>query len=189
MYYKSLTVDLKSWHDGTTEWTPGTAMPPINGPKGDPCGEGYHLAKTVNDAVGFGKFPLSLWDAEPCGELLGEDDTKARFVSAKIVREIKKPIWVRRTEKFIASIASVKWLDAHDKPRKAWKLFDTRAAAWDAAWAAAWDAALQAMMGICCDLRIDKKYRNHAKSRWDVWTRGYGMCGDVDGVLYCYRKI
>jgi hypothetical protein len=84
MYYKSLTVDRKSWHDGTTEWTPGVAMPPINGPKGEPCGEGYHLAKSSNGAVGFGRFPLTLWKAEPCGELLGEDNRKARFVSAKI---------------------------------------------------------------------------------------------------------
>ena len=63
-----------------------------------------------------------------------------------------------------------------------------RAAARDAAWDAAWDAGLMARMEICYDLHIDAKHRRHAKARWDVWQRGYGLACDIDGELYCYRK-
>jgi len=71
-----------------------------------------------------------------------------------------------------------------------------RDAAWDATWdaarAAAWDAArdalLQVMIIICDGLPLDKKHINHAKKRWDVWVRGYGLTCDVNGVLYVYNK-
>jgi hypothetical protein len=60
------------------------------------------------------------------------------------------------------------------------------AAAGDAAWDAAWDAALQARIIICKGLKLDKKHIDHAKARWDVWKRGYGLYCDVNGTLYVY---
>ena len=40
--------------------------------------------------------------------------------------------------------------------------------------------------GICADLPIDQKHRDHVQARMEVWRRGYGVCCDVDGVLYVY---
>jgi len=61
-------------------------------------------------------------------------------------------------------------------------------ATWDAAWAAAWDAAILSRVHICTGLKLAKKHIDHANARWDVWKRGYGLCCDVDGVLFVYRK-
>ena len=232
-FYKALTLENKSFYDGITQWHLGVPMPEIYDINRGPCGQGYHLGKSVKDTISYAKFPMLLYEAEPCGELLGSDSTKARFASAKIVREIKKPSWVIRTEKFIASIPSLPWLKATEKARRAWKMFDTRNAAraaawaaagdaaWDAAWAAArdaawdaaraaaraaagdaardaaWDAAgdaardasLMTYMEIISDLKLDKKHRNHARDRWAVWQAGYGLLCDVNGELYCYRKV
>ena len=62
-----------------------------------------------------------------------------------------------------------------------------RAAARDVAGAAAWDAALYAqVVYVCAGLELDPTRIAHARARWDVWQRGYGLVGDVDGVLYVY---
>ena len=62
-----------------------------------------------------------------------------------------------------------------------------RAAAWAAAGAAAGDAALYTRaVHICDDVDLDIATVEHARARWDVWQRGYGLLCDVDGVLFCY---
>jgi hypothetical protein len=72
-------------------------------------------------------------------------------------------------------------------------------AAWAAAWASAWaaardaagdaagDAALLSRCIIVAD-KLDKKYMDHARARWSVWQKGYGLLCDVNGVFYVYRK-
>jgi hypothetical protein len=65
-----------------------------------------------------------------------------------------------------------------------------RAAAWAAARAAAWDAALYSRVNfICSSLKLAEKHRTHVKKRMEVWQKGYGLLCDIDGVLYCYKKI
>jgi hypothetical protein len=88
------------------------------------------------------------------------------------------------------------WDAAWDAARAA-----ARAAAWDEAWdaagaaarAAAWDAAgdaaLTACVHVCDGCLLDQKHINHAKARWEVWRRGYGLLCDVNGTLYVYRRI
>jgi hypothetical protein len=71
-----------------------------------------------------------------------------------------------------------------------------RDAAWDAAWGAARDAARGAARDaalysdyiITADLKFKDKEKHaaHAKARWEVWQKGYGLLCDVDGVLYVY---
>jgi hypothetical protein len=63
-----------------------------------------------------------------------------------------------------------------------------RDAAWNAAWAAAWAAALISRIIICKGLPLDAKHIRHAKARWNVWKRGYGLYCDINGVLYVYAK-
>lgn len=65
---------------------------------------------------------------------------------------------------------------------------------WNIARDAALDVAMDAVLFVCvlyvCDgLDIDEKHREHAKLRMDVWKHGYGVYCDVDGVLYCYKRI
>ena len=63
-------------------------------------------------------------------------------------------------------------------------------AAWDAAWDAAGDAALYTQVEfVCAGLQLEEKHREHARARWEVWAKGYGLLCDVDGVLYVYERI
>ncbi len=143
-YFKALRPDGTSFYDSKTLWKPGELMPIINGHQNGPCGEGYHFGKSVKGAIQYAKFPFRLWEAEPSGTMLGEDDHKTRWTSGRITKQVKLPMWAKRAEKFIESIKGVKWFSQTGKPRKAWKMFDTWAAAWDAAGDAAWDAARDA---------------------------------------------
>ena len=65
-----------------------------------------------------------------------------------------------------------------------------RSAAWAAAWAAAWDAArdaeLMVSIAVCDGRSLDPKHTDHAKARWRVWQKGYGLLCDVNGTLYVY---
>ena len=64
-------------------------------------------------------------------------------------------------------------------------------AAWGAAWRAAGDAAGAAALLARCLVVGDvlaPEHLAHARARWDVWQRGYGLYGDVDGGLYVYRE-
>jgi len=107
--------------------------------------------------------------------------------------------WFFDAMEFVATIQATQWFKAVEPPDPAWRMFDTWAAARDAAWAAArdaaraaagdaaWDAALLSRCLVVSDL-IDPKHLAHARARWDVWRRGYGLLCDVDGVMYVYRK-
>jgi hypothetical protein len=57
----------------------------------------------------------------------------------------------------------------------------------EVSWAASQDAAL--FTRIQClgyDIKIDERHRQHARDRWAVWQAGYGLIGDVNGILYTY---
>ena len=91
---------------------------------------------------------------------------------------------------FIAEIPKVPYFKPDGKPKKEWKLFyaDSWGTARDAARGAAWDAALYSDYIITSDLTFKDKEKHlaHAKARWEVWQKGYGLLCDVDGVLYVY---
>lgn len=45
---------------------------------------------------------------------------------------------------------------------------------------------------MCCataNLPIAAEHVEHVRKRMDVWRHGYGVYCEVDGVLYCYRRI
>jgi len=108
---------------------------------------------------------------------------------------------------FLAKIESIPWLDNHgpEPVGDDIRMYDTRGAAGDAAWYAAgdaaldaawdaardaaWGAALSAALIICDDLPIPQQHVDYIRRRWAVWQAGYGVVCDVDGVLYCYRKL
>src|ERR1700690_1794709 len=139
--YKALTPDRLSFYDRKTKWELGVEMPEIKSEQLGACGQGYHLAKSIEHAISYARFPMSIYEADALGDRLGEDNTKVRHSSARIIKEIKTPKWATRAEKFIASIPSVKYLSNCSTPAKAWKMFDPRAAARAAAGDAARAAA------------------------------------------------
>ena len=128
------------------------------------------------------------------------------------IRALPKAVQ-RKLDSFIfKEIPKVPFFKPDGKPKKEWKMFygDTwdaaRGAAWDAArdaardaaWDAAWDAARDAARGAALisdylitsdlDFKDKAKHLAHAKARWEVWQKGYGLLCDVDGVLYVYCK-
>jgi hypothetical protein len=36
------------------------------------------------------------------------------------------------------------------------------------------------------DYKDKARHEAHARARWEVWQKGYGLLCDVDGVLYVY---
>jgi hypothetical protein len=124
--------------------------------------------------------------------------------------------WMKAHRFVDEEIKAVPWLRADGKPLKKWKLFlaeditaardAARDAAYDAARDAAYhaaydaaydaacdaardaarDAALYVLVGICAGCGLDPKHIKHAKDRWRVWQKGYGLGCEVNGVFYVY---
>ena len=214
-YYKILRLNRASWHEPSFIWPARKAIEITQAEKGDPCGVGLHLAKSINDGFRYAKFPARVFEAVPLSPVLGEDDTKIRVARARLGAEVT-PDCVVRVNEFMTTIPKVRWFSARRPARSEWQVFDTRDAARDAAWNAAWnaageaardaardaageaageaagdaagDAAIYASMLICPRGKLDPGHIAHIKARWDVWQRGYGLLCDVRGVLYVYRK-
>ena len=64
-----------------------------------------------------------------------------------------------------------------------------RGAARGAVRTAACDAALYACILICDGLPLAQEHIDHIRKRWSVWQAGYGVLCDIDGELYCYRRV
>jgi hypothetical protein len=125
------------------------------------------------------------------------------MVRAELPKWKKKRQFFYDAMEFVKTIKDVPYFSGKGKILKAWKVFPTRAAARDAAGAAAqaaaadaagdatWDVAGDAEVLSQCIIvadRLDLKHMKHARARWDVWQRGYGLLCDVNGVLYVYKK-
>ena len=112
------------------------------------------------------------------------------------------PAW--RVFETRAAARDAAWNAARDAARDAagdaaWAA--ARDAAWDAArnaarnaagaaaGAAAGDAALMAQVLVCDGLPLDPRHVAHARDRWSVWAAGYGLAGEMDGVLHVYRRL
>ena len=126
------------------------------------------------------------------------------------IRALPKAVQ-RKLDSFIfKEIPKVPFFKPDGKPKPEWKMFygDTWGAARGAAWDAAWDAARDAarrdaarrdaardaalisdyLITSDLDFKDKAKHLAHAKARWEVWQKGYGLLCDVDGVLYVYCK-
>ena len=158
--YKSVRVDGTSWYDGKFgPWEVGAMLSVEGAVRGGACGHGIHVGKTIANAVQYGKFPFRLWRVEGVGQVLGEDETKWRFGSVRILKKVPLPQWAQESETFVASIAEVPWFKPTEPPRKTWRHYETRDAAGvaardaarDAAGAAAWAAARAAARAAAGD--------------------------------------
>ncbi len=234
------------------------------------CEKGIHL---TTERFNWYKWGCTAYEAEAKDIVEWEKD-KCVARSVRLLKEVKHPKWWTDAEGWIATLKDIAWLKPDGKPKKEWKLFETRAAAWDAvgaaawaaawdaagaaawdaaraaawdaaraaawaaaraaardaardaagaaardaAWAAAWDAARDAARAaaraaagaaawdaagdaawdaalyvqgefICADLKLAEKHRTRIRKRMEVWQKGYGLVCDINGVLYCYKKI
>lgn len=169
-------------------WTPGK-WHRVEG-KIDVCNNGLHL---TTEPYRWYKWGADVYEAEGRGDSsMRAGDDKTAFREARLLRLVERPAWLQNAYDFVDSIKDVRWFQQHESPRPEWRLFladnlaAARAAAGAAARAAAWDASLLVQMHITSDLQVSAKHRQHALARWEVWTRGYGLLCDVDGVLYVY---
>ena len=70
--------------------------------------------------------------------------------------------------------------------RSAWK----NAVAGHASRLAAEDAALYVDCVCICDgTGLASQHVEHTRERWEVWRKGYGVAGEVGGVLYVYETL
>jgi len=207
--YKVL-VDGRSCHGGNMEWS----LPSVKGPgkwhqfdgQIEICRSGLHL--TTAPYQSWMLWGARVYEVEAQGIIEWRED-KCVCRRARLIREVAEPWWTEAGE-FVAKLPSVPYFQPDDKPLRSWKLFTAaagdagdvaRAAAWDAAGAvaraaawdaaraaardAAWDAALYARSIIAGD-KLAKKHRDHIKTRWRVWQKGYALLCDVNGTLYVY---
>jgi len=141
--YKCLRLNRASWYDGEFIWPLRKAVEVKGAEKGEACGVGLHLAKSINDAFRYGGFPARVFEVKPLSPILGEDESKIRVAKAKLGENIILD-YVLAVNKFLKSIPKIKWFANREPSKFEWKLFENRDAAGDAAWAAAGDAAWDA---------------------------------------------
>jgi hypothetical protein len=279
-YLKIIGPDYQSVHGGNFDYTaylpngdePGSWLPEREAVI---CASGWHWC-TPDSLMGRWAYRhMRVYEAEPSDDVTAVDaDGKCVSSSGRLLRSYPLPDWWTEAMAYCQDvIPQTPWMHGVTDPDPAWRLYQTRdaayAAAWaaarsaaqDAAWDAAWggaqdaaqdaardaawaaagrtardaaqdaarDAAWRAAWGgaqdgaqdaawraawraawggardvardavrdaslyvvtqyVCRDLPLDPKHREHAAQRWDVWQRGYGLVGEVDGVLYVYER-
>jgi hypothetical protein len=203
--YKIL-VNEKSCHGGSLKWSL-----PKNGKSGKwhevkgglkICEKGIHLTTKI---FNWYKWGCTAYEAE-AKDIIDWQDGKCVCRKARLLKKVKHPKWWTDCEGWVETLKDISWLKPDRKPKKEWKLFETRAAARDAAraaardaagaaardaaWDAAWDAALYSKGIFICDgLKLAEKHKTHIRKRMEVWQKGYGLYADINGVLYVYKKI
>ncbi len=227
--YKVTDANLRAAHGGAYQYTIGEWTEPIPDPA--ICAHGYH---TTSDPMQWPVIGMRVFACETRDDGDHRDDKQVHgSIRLTTERPDLVPDWWHEVERFVASINDVRWFDPQGDPDPAWRVFPTRAAAWDAArttdwgsarttdwgsawdagraaaqdagraaardaawdaagaaaWAAAWAAGLMAQIAVCNGLPLDQRHIDHARARWEVWQRGYGLLCDVDGQLHVYRRI
>ena len=215
-YLKVLSKTGQACHGGEFDYSPHLPSengPGLELPQRKPalCKSGWHWCSPDSLMRNWAVAGMQVYEAEPSADVTAFDNAgKCVSSSGRLVRPYALPQWWIDAMQFVAEdIPKTPWCTCQGKPSPEWKLFladewdaarvaagaAARAAAGDAAWdaarAAAGDAAGDAALytravHICDDVDLDIATVEHARARWDVWQRGYGLLCDVDGVLFCY---
>ena len=158
------------------------------------CEKGIHL---TTKRFNWYKWGCSVYEAE-AKDIISWEDDKCVAREVRLLKEVKHPKWWTDCEDWVKTLKDIAWMKPDGKPKKEWKLFKTRDAAWDAtrdaAWNAAWNAAGDAALysrGIftCSGLKLAEKHKIHIRKRMEVWQKCYGLLCDIGGVLYCYETL
>lgn len=213
IYLKVVSKDNEACHGGSfdyaphlpTESGPGLALP-FRAP--DLCNSGWHWCTPETLMSRWAKADMRVYTAQPSADVTGIDnDGKCVSSGGQLLAEYPTPGWWQASMTFIAELPSIPWCQPDGDPDPTWRLFTAptlaaawdaagaaaRAAAWDAAWAAAWAAAWDAALytgthHILEGIELDQTHRDTAAARWNAWTKGYCVLGDVDGALCVYAK-
>ena len=114
-----------------------------------------------------------------------------RAWESSIQRLIHDKIDVPKLLSLINEVKSIGYMDNHGEPLPEWKLYDTSGAIRDAIRGAVWDAVWDARLYILVNSlpNMQREHIDHINKRMEVWKRGYGCYCDVNGELYCYKKV
>jgi hypothetical protein len=162
------------------------------------CNRGLHV---TDKPFNWYTWKCEAYEAEADG-IVDRQGDKCVAGKVRLVKPVAHPDWWAKAHDFVErEVTEINWLAPDGRPAKHWKIYngETMAAAWDAAWAAARAAAGAAARAaardaalytythhVCSDLKLDERHVKHAAERWEVWRKGYGLYGDVGGVLYVY---
>jgi hypothetical protein len=110
--------------------------------------------------------------------------TEEEMVRAELPKWKKARPWFFEAIDFVSTIKDVPWFKATKRPLKAWKVFPTRYAAWDAAgdaagdaaWDAAWDAAGDAARDAA---RYAARYAAWDAARYAAWDAARDAAWDA----------
>ncbi len=148
--YKVLSADLRSAHGGEFDWAPyidGTRTPAIENVQ--ICRRGYHITP---DPMAWPLIGMRVFEVAQAGKGWGNGDkVVVPWVELGPERPDLVPGYWHDVEVFVEHLASVPWFSPQGAPDPAWRVFDTRDAAWDAAWDAVRDAAWDAAWGAAWD--------------------------------------
>ena len=177
--YKIL-VDGKSCHGGSLEWSLPKKVKGkwIAGDwhetKGDLkiCENGIHL---TSERFKWYKWGCTSYEAE-AKEIKEWQDDKCVCQSVRLLKEVPHPKWWIDTLNWVETLKNIAWLKPDGKPKKEWKLFETRDAARDAAWAAA-RAAAGAAAGDAA--RAAAGDAAGAAARDAAWAAAWAAAGDA----------
>jgi hypothetical protein len=185
--YKVL-VDGKSCHGGDLKWS----LPKkVNGKwiagdwhevKGEIsiCSSGIHL---TSERFNWYKWGCTAYEAE-AEDIKSWEGNKCVCRRARLLKEIPHPKWWIETLNWVETLKNIAWLKPDGKPKKEWKLFETRDAAgdaaWDAAWAAARDAARDAAGAAARDAAGDAAWAAAwAAARDAAWAAAWAAARDA----------
>ena len=211
-YLKVLSKTGQACHGGEFDYSPH--LPSENGPglelpqrKPALCKSGWHWCSPDSLMHNWAVAGMQVYEAEPSADVTAFDNAgKCVSSSGRLVRPYALPQWWIDAMQFVAEdIPKTPWYTCQGEPNPEWKLF--LADDWASAWASARDSARDSAGGsagasarasawasalyvgavhICDGLDLDIATVAHARARWDVWQRGYGLLCDVDGSLYVY---
>jgi hypothetical protein len=194
-YFKLVRPDYTSFHDPKFQWPIKGVVEVPGATQNGACGEGLHLAKSVDLALQYVKFPFRILKVKPLSPILGEDNTKIRVAKAESLGELPVPAWAKKVEKRIAELPeemkAIPWFkgtngaQASKLIRSHFKLLvpfgfkldfeieiltdkKEAAAARDAAWDDAWAAAWAAAGDAARDAARDAAWAAAGDAAWDA---------------------
>jgi hypothetical protein len=177
--YKVL-VNGKSCHGGDLVWSLPQGKKPgkWHTVEGDLkiCQKGIHV---TTERFSWYKWGCEVYEAEAKDIIEWEED-KCVARSVRLIKKVPHPKWWTDAEGWIATLRDIAWLKPDGKPNKEWKVFPTRAAAWDATWAAARAAARDVARDAARAAAWSAAWSaTRAAARAAAWTAAGDAAGDA----------
>ena len=166
-YYIKATLDgMKAGHDGY-QHKMGKTKHPNPDTSNNLCSEGFHMAKSISDALRYTPSATESYLCQPVGKVYAEDDTKIRAGGINILWKIpidRFPAWFK--VEAARGKADAAWDKAEAARGKACAAWDKAYAAWVKAYAA-WDKAEAAWFKAYAAITMEDIIRMYEQSKLD----------------------